>query len=245
MTEEAKKKAAVLAVDQLFSDLKDSSAIGIGSGSTIVFAVEHLAKKLKETNKKIFCVPSSFQASQLIRENGLNISSANDHPELEFAIDGADEIDSNLHLIKGGGGAHLGEKVNASIAKKFYVIADYRKESQTLGTKWKKGIPLEVLPGAYVPIMKNVEKMFPNSKATLRIAEKKAGPVITDNGNLILDVDFGPISDPAELNTKLLSIPGVLETGLFIGMTEKAYIGLEDGSVQILSKDGKREKVSV
>lgn len=108
-------------------------------------------------------------------------------------------------------------------------MADYRKDSKILGEQWKKGIPIEVIPGAYVPLTKKFEQM--GGKAILRMGKSKAGPVVTDNGNFILDVDFGLIKDPAALEPKLKLLPGVVETGLFIGMAKKAFFGQADGSV--------------
>jgi ribose 5-phosphate isomerase A len=121
------------------------------------------------------------------------------------------------------------EKIVASNSNKVIIIADFRKNSKYLGEKWKKGVPLEVIPLAYVPLMKRLEKM--RGKPQLRMAKAKAGPLITDNGNFIIDVDFGIIENPAELNNKLLIIPGIVDTGLFINIASKAYIGQENGSI--------------
>ena len=127
-------------------------------------------------------------------------------------------------------------------SKRFVVVADHRKESTVLGDKWKKGVPIEVIPRAYEPIKRKIEKEF-GGKATLRMAVNKAGPVVTDNGNFVLDADFGHIQNPKDLDDKLQKIPGVVETGLFVGMAEKAYIGLEDGNVAVLEANGNRSVI--
>ena len=112
------------------------------------------------------------------------------------------------------------------------IIADYTKKSEVLGENWRNGVPIEVIPLAYVPIIKRLEKL--GGKPVLRMAQAKAGPVVSDNGNFIIDVDFGKIENSSDLNIKLLQIPGVVDSGLFLGMASKAYIGLKDGKVEIL-----------
>ncbi|MHA1821432.1 MAG: ribose 5-phosphate isomerase A [Promethearchaeota archaeon] len=226
--EEAKKKAGYSAVDDY---VKDGMILGIGSGSTVVYAVERLAARVKEENLNIVCIPTSFQSYQLIVGHGLKLGSLDQYPEIDVDIDGADEIDKDLNLIKGGGGCHVQEKIVASNSKKLIIIADYRKDSEYLGEKWKKGIPIEVISLGYIPIMKKLEGM--GAKVKLRMAQSKAGPVISDNGNFILDADFGVIKEPSELNRRIKMIPGVVETGFFINMAEKCYIGQQDGSIKI------------
>ena len=231
LIEKGKRNAAIKAVDE---NVKNNMILGIGSGSTVVYAVQRLGEINKENSLALKCIPSSFQAYQLIIENKLDLVSLDQFPEIDLDIDGADEIDKNLNLIKGGGGCLVQEKIVASNSKELVIIADFRKKSETLGMKWKKGVPLEVIPIAYVPIMSKLEKI--GGKPFLRMAKSKSGPLITDNGNFIIDADFGEISNPVELNSKLLSIPGIVDTGLFIDMTTKAYIGLENGSVKFLKK---------
>ena len=231
LIEQGKKNAAINAVEE---NIKAGMVLGIGSGSTVVYAVEKIAELNEENNLKLKCIPTSFQSYQLIVENGLTLASLDQYPELDLDIDGADEIDKNLNLIKGGGGCLVQEKIVASNSKKLVIVADFRKNSETLGEKWKKGIPIEVIRISYVPIMKKLEKL--GGTPVLRMAQAKAGPLVSDNGNFIIDVNFGEIMDPGELNLNILTIPGVVDTGLFIGMASKAYIGLEDGKVMILTK---------
>ena len=231
LIEKGKKNAAIKAVEE---NIKAGMVLGIGSGSTVIYAVEKIAELNEESNLNLKCIPTSFQSYQLIVENGLTLASLDQYPELDLDIDGADEIDQNLNLIKGGGGCLVQEKIIASNSKKLVIVADFRKYSEKLGEKWKRGIPIEVIPISYVPIMKKLEKL--GGTPVLRMAQAKAGPLISDNGNFIIDVNFGEIMNPGELNLNILIIPGVVDTGLFIGMASKAYIGLEDGKVTTLSK---------
>ena len=229
LIELGKKNAAEKAVEE---NVKKNMVLGIGSGSTVVYAVKKIAELNKENNLNLKCIPTSFQSYQLIVENGLNLVSLDQYPEIDLDIDGTDEIDKDLNLIKGGGGCLVQEKIIASNSKKLIIVADFRKNSTNLGENWKKGIPIEVIPMAYVPIMKKLNKL--KGKPILRMAQSKAGPLITDNGNFIIDVDFGIIKNPSELNEKILFIPGVVDTGFFIGMTSKAYIGQKDGKILVL-----------
>ncbi|TFG22679.1 MAG: ribose 5-phosphate isomerase A [Promethearchaeota archaeon] len=229
LIELGKKKAAEKAVED---NVRKNMILGIGSGSTVVYAVKKIAELNKKNDLNLKCIPSSFQAYQLILENGLNLTSFDQHSEIDLDIDGADEVDKDLNLIKGGGGCHVQEKIIASNSKKLIIVADFRKNSEKLGQNWKKGVPIEVIPMSYVPVMQKLEKL--GGKPKLRMAQSKMGPLVSDNGNFIIDTDFGIIENPILLNEKLLTIPGVVDTGLFIGLTSKAYIGQKDGSVLIL-----------
>jgi ribose 5-phosphate isomerase A len=169
---------------------------------------------------------------QLIIDAGLTLSDLNCTPRLDVAIDGADEVDRRLSCIKGGGGCHTQEKLVASAADVFVVIADYRKQSGVLGSVWRRGVPVEVLPLAYVGVMDAIRRL--GGKPALRMAVAKAGPVVTDNGGFILDADFGEIADPAGLHARLKLLPGVVETGLFPApMAVRAYFGRADGGVDV------------
>ncbi|KAJ6646017.1 Ribose-5-phosphate isomerase [Pseudolycoriella hygida] len=227
--ESSKRVAAYKAVDEW---VKPNTAIGIGSGSTVIYAVERLKQRVVNENIKVFCVPTSFQARQLIISNGLILSDLEAHPELDCAIDGADEADANLTLIKGGGGCLLQEKVVASCAQSLIIVADYTKDSTKLGQQYRKGIPIEVVPMAYVPVKRKIEGLFGGS-VNLRMSVAKAGPCVTDNGNFLLDWQFptDADSDWAAVNRDILMIPGVVESGLFVNMVRKAYFGLADGNV--------------
>ena len=231
LIELGKKNAAEKAVEE---NVKKNMVLGIGSGSTVVYAVKKIAELNKENNLNLKCIPTSFQSYQLIVENGLNLVSLDQYPKIDVDIDGTDEIDKDLNLIKGGGGCLVQEKIIASNSKKLVIIADFRKVSEKLGENWRNGVPIEVIPMAYSPIMKKLENL--EGKPVLRMAKSKVGPLVSDNGNFIIDVDFGIIKNPSELNNKMLLIPGVVDTGLFINMVSKAYIGKEDGNVLILNK---------
>lgn len=231
LIELGKKNAAEKAVEE---NIKKDMIIGIGSGSTVIYAVKKISELNKQKNLNLKCIPTSFQSYQLIIENELSLVSLDQYPEIDLDIDGADEFDKNLNLIKGGGGCLVQEKIVASNSKKLIIIVDFRKNSKNLGENWKKGVPIEVIPLAYVPIMKKLERL--GGKPILRMAKAKAGPLVTDNGNFIIDTDFGIIKNPSELNEKILKIPGVVDTGFFIDLASKIYIGQEDGTILILKK---------
>ena len=226
LIELAKKNAGYAAVDDFITD---GMVVGIGSGSTVVFAVERLIQRVLQEKLHVTCIPTSFQATQLIVEGGLPLGDLSRFPEIDVDIDGADEVDASLHLIKGGGGCHVQEKIIARNSKRMIVVADYRKDSQHLGEQWKKGIPVEVIPLAFVPLLQKFQTM--GGVPSLRMAKNKAGPVVSDNGNFIIDVDFGVIADPVSLATELKQLTGVVDTGLFINLAQKAYFGQADGTV--------------
>lgn len=226
--DKAKKIAAYKAVDDF---VEDDMKLGIGSGSTVVYAVERLAERVKKELLEVTCIPTSFQALQLITSHNLTLGNLDTTPELDLDIDGADEVDEHLTLIKGGGGCLLQEKIVAYNSKRLVIIADFSKKSYNLGQKWKKGIPIEVVPMTYVPIKKEIETKL-GGECVLRMAVVKAGPCVTDNGNFILDwKDFDQTSNWTKVNDILINIPGVVETGLFIGMADKVYFGMNDGTV--------------
>ncbi|NXC21742.1 RPIA isomerase, partial [Corythaeola cristata] len=211
--------------------LQNNQVLGIGSGSTIVHAVHRLAERVKQDNLSIVCIPTSFQARQLILQNGLTLSDLDRHPELDVAIDGADEVDSDLNLIKGGGGCLTQEKIVAGYAKCFIVIADYRKKSESLGERWKKGIPIEVIPMAYVPVSRALTKKF-GGAVELRMAVSKAVRV-PDQPHGRGFKQWGGSGVNQHVNS---CSAGVVETGLFIDMAEVVYFGMEDGSVSVREK---------
>lgn len=230
--EAGKIAAANRAVDE---NIKHGQVVGIGSGSTIVFAVHRIAERNKKENLDLICIPTSFQARQLIQDNGLTLGSLEISPEIDVAIDGADEVDDDINLIKGGGGCLMQEKIIASCARNFYVIADTRKNSRVLGTTWKKGVPIEVLPMAYKPVQLKINQIL-GGNAVLRMASKKAGPVITDNGNFLIDWEFEGVQDWSAVERVLQNVPGVVETGLFLNMADAAYFGAPDGEVLVRTR---------
>ncbi|KAI3662602.1 hypothetical protein MP638_000712 [Amoeboaphelidium occidentale] len=233
--EKSKEVAAYAAVDEEFMGLlrqkrTETVVLGIGSGSTIVYAVERLVQYLKkgEISAPFVCIPTSFQARALVLDHKLPLADLEQYPSIDVTIDGADEVDADRNCIKGGGGCHTQEKIVAFNSKRLIIVADHRKVSKQLGQNWKQGVPLEVLSMAYKPVMNKIVAI--GGKPTIRMAKSKAGPCISDNGNMIIDADFGVIEDPAKLNEKLIMIPGNIETGLFVQMAHKVYFGSADGS---------------
>lgn len=216
--EKAKRNAALEAV----KDVKDNFIIGLGSGSTVAYAIEEIGKKMKREEIRVLAVPTSYQAFALAVKHGIPATTLEEHPTLDLTIDGADQIDEELNLIKGMGGALTREKIVASASKKLVIIADERKKVKFLGEN-DQPVPIEVLPFAAPIAMYRIKEI--GGKPILRESNQKVGPVITDNGNVIIDAVFGLVHEPVELERKLRDIPGVVETGLFIKMADTVYIG--------------------
>ncbi|MCW4021334.1 MAG: ribose-5-phosphate isomerase RpiA [Candidatus Bathyarchaeota archaeon] len=215
--ESAKKRAALEAVKHV----EDGFILGLGTGSTAAFAVKEIGRRIKEENLHVLGVSTSHQTLLLAVECGVPITTLDEHPQLDLDIDGADQIDADLNLIKGGGGALTREKVVATASKKLIIVADETKLADSLGEN--VDLPVEVLPFAVPVVLSRVRAM--GGKPVLRKKQDKSEPYVTDNGNFILDVNFGTITDLSGLESKLKSIPGIIETGLFIGMAETVYIG--------------------
>ena len=224
--DEAKKKASLEAVKHI----KDGFTIGLGSGNTVAYAVQEIGKRIQQRKMRILGVPTSHQIMMLAVHCSIPITTLNEHPQLDLTIDGADQIDRHLDLIKGMGGALTREKIVASATKQFVIVADETKLIEKLGTNC--GVPIEVLPFALPTVASKMLAM--GGKPVLREAKGKVGPVVTDNGNFIVDVAFGPINAPKRLDSQLKSIPGVIETGLFIEMADIVYVGTRVGTVQKL-----------
>jgi ribose 5-phosphate isomerase A len=216
--EEAKEKAAYAAVKHV----KNGFVVGLGSGSTAAYAIEALGERIKRESLSILGVPTSYQAFLLAVKHGIAVTTLEEHPEINVTIDGADQIDPKLNLIKGMGGALAREKIVASASKQNVIIADESKKVKALGENGHP-VPVEVLPFAVSIVKHKIEAAGGNP--VLREGKGKVGPVITDNGNAIIDASFGVIRNAAELELKLKMIPGVVETGLFIGLANTAYIG--------------------
>jgi len=216
--EEAKKKAALEAVKHV----EGGFVVGLGSGSTAAYAIEALGERIKRERLSILGVPTSYQAFLLAVKHGIAVTTLEEHPEINVAIDGADQIDAKLNLIKGMGGALAREKIVASASKQNIVIADESKKVRVLGESGHP-VPVEVLPFAVSIVKHKIEAL--GGKPSLREGKSKVGPTITDNGNAVIDASFGPIDNVAELEKRLKMIPGVVETGLFVGLADIAYIG--------------------
>jgi len=211
--------------------LKDGFTLGLGSGSTAAYAIREIGRKIQQEDLRILGIPTSYQALLLAVDCGIPITTLNEHPELDLTIDGADQIDKALNLIKGMGGALTREKIVASASKQLIIVADETKMVEKLGTNHP--VPVETLPFALPTVVSKVREM--GGRPVLREGKGKVGPVVTDNGNFIVDVDFGLINVPKELNSRLKLIPGVVETGLFIEMANIVYVG-KPTSVEKLEK---------
>ena len=216
--EAAKRKAALEAVKHV----KDGFIVGLGSGSTAAIAIEALGQRKQKENLSILGIPTSYQAFLLAVKHGIAVTTLEEHGVIDVTIDGADQIDPNLNLIKGMGAALAREKIVASASKMNIIIADESKRVKVLGEN-DHPVPVEVLPFAISNVKRKIELVGGNP--VLREGKGKVGPVITDNGNVIIDASFGLIDDAAELEKKLKMISGVVETGLFIGLANIAYIG--------------------
>ena len=220
---DVEKQAAARAAAQL---VESGNVVGLGSGSTATFAIHYLAERVK-SGLKIVGIPTSEATETLAKQLGIPLTTLEEHTVIDIDIDGADEIDPQLNLIKGGGGAMLREKVIASASKRFVVVAESVKLVPHLG---KFPLPVEVISFAETLVKRRIEAL--GAQVTLR-KQSDGNLYVTDEGHHILDCNFGEIADPASLNAKLHTIPGVVEHGLFIGLAEMALVGKDGGVVQV------------
>ncbi len=223
-----KEAVAKAAVEQI----QDGMVLGLGSGSTAALMIEALGAKLASGDlTEIVGVTTSFQGEVLASKFGIPLQSLSAVNHIDLAIDGADEVDSCFQLIKGGGACHVQEKLVASIAKRFVVVVDSTKIVDRLNIGFK--LPVEVLPSAWRQVQRELQGFNGNSE--LRMAVNKAGPVVTDQGNLVLDVSFvDGISNPETLEKRINNIPGVLENGLFVNLADEVLVGqVKDGVANV------------
>jgi ribose 5-phosphate isomerase A len=223
-----KQAVALAAVDQI----KDGMVLGLGSGSTAALMIRELGARLADGRlRSITGVTTSFQGEVLAAELGIPLLSLNAVDRIDLAIDGADEVDPAFQLIKGGGACHVQEKLVACRAERFVVVVDATKLVSRLNLGFL--LPVEVLPGAWRQV--NAQLTDLGGTAELRMAVRKAGPVVTDQGNLVLDVRFdGGISDPRDLETRINNLPGVLENGLFVDLADQVLVGeIVDGEPRV------------
>ncbi len=211
--------------------VKSDTVVGLGTGSTTAFAIQYIGDRLAAGEiKNIVGIPTSFQAEVLAKKYGIPLTTLDAVDHIDIAIDGADEVDPNKNLIKGGGAAHTREKVVDALAEQFIVVVDEGKMVEKLGSTFL--LPVEVIPMAVAPVMRSLEKL--GGKPELRMGIRKAGPVVTDQGNLVIDVKFASIDNPAELEKTINNLPGVLENGLFVGVADVILVGkVIDGQVVI------------
>jgi len=194
--------------------------VGLGTGSTTAHAIRAIGRQV-DAGLDVVGVPTSFQSRELAREAGIPLRDL-DEASVDLAIDGADEV-ADGDLVKGGGAAHAHEKIVDASADRLLVVADPTKEAETLSHP----VPVEVLSAARTTVAESVREL--GGEPSLRQAARKDGPVVTDNGNLVVDCDFGAIDDPAALGRALASLPGVVEHGLFVDMVDAVHVGHEDG----------------
>ena len=217
---------AMRAFEDASKYVRDGMIIGLGSGSTVSRFLDLLDQRLKEESLKIKVIPTSLQIKLKAEELGLEIADNNLIPDIDLVYDGADEIDANLNMIKGGGGALLKEKIVMHASKKSIILADDKKYVNKL--QWK--VPIEVLPYAMSHVMRSLEAI--NGKPSIRTLNK-GYPFITENGNIILDTDFGTIDRPEELEASIKHIAGVLEVGIFSRSADIYYRLIDDERFEI------------
>ena len=216
-SDDAKRAAGESAAEAV----EDGTVVGLGTGSTAAFAVRALGRKV-DSGLDVRGIPTSFQSRELAKEVGVPLTSLDEAETVHLAIDGADQF-SGPHLVKGGGAAHAREKVVDAAANRLLVVADPSKAAERLDHP----VPVEVLPDARTTVADELRAM--GGRPSLRNAERKDGPVVTDNGNLVLDCAFGEITDPARLAADLAGVPGAVEHGLFVGMADEIHVGSDDG----------------
>jgi ribose 5-phosphate isomerase A len=226
MANQSEKELAGRAAAEL---VVDGNIVGLGTGSTAYFAVIALGERVK-TGLKIIGVPTSVATGELARSVGIPLSTLEAHPDIDITIDGADEVDPQLRLIKGGGGALLREKIIATASKKMIVVADSSKLVSTLG---KFPLPVEIIPFASAVLEKKITALGSICKLRNRT---DGTPFVTDEGHHILDCTFGKIVDPPALARALSEMPGVVEHGLFIGIAKMAIVGKANSVVKIGAK---------
>ena len=218
-------------------EIEDGMIVGLGSGSTAALMIKSLAEEIQSGKlKNIIGVPTSFQSEVLALELKIPLIDLASVSQIDLAIDGADEVDPDFQLIKGGGACHVREKLVASKANKLLIVVDETKLVQNLNLVFP--LPIEVLPTAWKQVKDIVSEM--NGVSNLRMATKKAGPVVTDQGNLILDVLFSDgIKYPKDLEMCINNIPGVLENGLFVDLTDKVLVGRIENNIPVLFSPSK------
>ncbi|WP_304956800.1 ribose-5-phosphate isomerase RpiA [Virgibacillus salidurans] len=207
--------------------IEDGMKVGLGSGSTVYWMIKKLGEYV-EQGLDVAGVPTSETTAQWAKEFGVPLTDFSETKQLDVTIDGADEVDENLHLIKGGGGALLREKIVASAAKSFIIIVDSSKRVAQLGAF---PLPVEVIPFGWEVTANNISTLG----CVPKLRQKDGEVFVSDNGNYILDCPFDKISDPVKLHKELKSLVGVVESGLFIGMADKIVVGKDD-KVEVISK---------
>ena len=226
-----------IVADAAIKEVKNGMLLGLGSGSTAALMIKSLAEEIRLGKlKNIRGVATSFQSEVLALELNIPLIDLASVTTIDLAIDGADEVDPEFQLIKGGGACHVREKLVASKANKLLIVVDESKMVKNLNKAFP--LPVEVLPSAWNQVKDKIKEM--NGLSNLRMAAKKAGPVVTDQGNLILDVMFGDgIKNPKDIEMSINNIPGVLENGLFVDLTDKVFVGKIENNVPVVYSPSK------
>lgn len=219
-TDKQKKIAAEKAVEQIESGM----IVGLGTGSTALFAIKRIAELLESGKlNNIVGIPTSLATEDEALKAGIRVGLLDEFPEIDITIDGADEVDRNLYLIKGGGGALLKEKIIAQASERVIIVVDESKLSNQLGEKW--ALPVEVVPMAL-----EVEKRFLKTiGGSPMVRERRGGYFVTDEGNYIIDASFGVIKDPENLASKLHERAGIVEHGLFLNIASQVIVAGKNG----------------
>ena len=213
--------------------VRDGQIVGLGTGSTAAYAIQFLGERVRQ-GLKITGIPTSKRSADLARSLGIPLATLDDYQHIDVTIDGADEFDPELRLIKGGGGALLREKIVASASKQLVIIADSGKQVQVLG---KFPLPVEVIPFAQALVAERISAL--GASVTPR-QYAYGNPFITDEGHHILDCGFGQIPDPPALALQLSQMPGIVEHGLFINMADVVLVGTGEEVVELHSKTARR-----
>ena len=212
-----------LACQHAAQEVQDGMVLGLGTGSTVYYFLQELGRMVRE-GRRIMGVPTSGQTTQLATQLAIPLTTLDDHPRLDLAVDGADEVDDALNLVKGAGGALLREKIVAASAARLLIVVDESKLVTQLGER--SLLPVEVVPFGHTPTARALERL--GARVTLRRGTDGQA-WLSDNGNYILDCHFGPIADPLALQQQLLALPAVLDSGLFLGMTDTVIVGHAEG----------------
>ena len=226
-----------IVADAAIKEVKSDMILGLGSGSTAALMIKSLADEIRAGKlQNIRGVATSFQAEVLALELDIPLIDLASVSQIDLAIDGADEVDQGFQLIKGGGACHVREKLVASKANQLLIVVDESKLVKKLNLSFP--LPVEVLPTAWKQVQDVISEM--NGSSTLRMATKKAGPVVTDQGNLILDVLFKDgINNPKEIEMSINNISGVLENGLFVDLADKVLVGKIDKNIPVVYSPSK------
>lgn len=217
-TEQLKKIAA----EKATAEIREGMVVGLGTGSTVYYALLKIGEMVR-SGLNITGIPTSSGTEKIASEQGIQLSTLASHPTIELTIDGADEVDAHLNLIKGGGAALVREKIIANASKRILIVVDESKVSEVLGTSF--ALPVEIVQFGWEATKREVDNICEQSE----IRGGMPDPLITDNGNYILDCHFDGIHEPEKVELQLNNIPGVVENGIFVNRADRVIIGTPDG----------------